>query len=177
MSRSWTIREVAASQVQFNRLECRMRAFVFAVLMTCAAPAGAEPLWQRYSSSHSNISVDFPTEIFSIDAGATANGYGRQYKTADGISDLSVYSMPNSNAQSPERYFRRNFQLSPSAAIYRRITDRFFAASGYRDNRIWYVRCNFGASAVHCVALNYPASEKRRWDRIVSRVSHSLSSP
>jgi hypothetical protein len=154
-----------------------MRAFVFAVLMTCAAPARSEPLWQRYSSLQSNLSVDFPPEIFSIDAGATANGYGRQYKTADGISDLSIYSMPNSNAQSPGQYFRRNFQLSLSAAIYRRITNRFFAASGYRDNHIWYARCNFGASVLHCVALNYPSREKRQWDGIVARVSQSLSSP
>ncbi|RYF50995.1 MAG: hypothetical protein EOO38_04300 [Cytophagaceae bacterium] len=154
-----------------------MRALLFAAIITIAHPAAAQSEWQRFGSPGSTIGVDFPAHIFTIDSGATANGYGRQFKTTDGASNLSVYSMPNLDSRSPAQYFRQHFQLSPSSAIYRRITNRFFAASGYRGNDIWYARCNFGRSTLHCVALNYPAQEKRQWDRIVARVSHSLSSP
>jgi len=49
------------------------------------------------------------------------------------------------------------------------------AVSGYRGDQIWYARCNFGRTRLHCVALNYPANEKRQWDAIVTRISHSLS--
>ena len=49
------------------------------------------------------------------------------------------------------------------------------AVSGYRGDQIWYARCNFGRTRLNCVALNYPASEKRDWDAIVTRISNSLS--
>lgn len=154
-----------------------MRKTVLMAILVFASPAASDPAWQRYSNVRSNLGVDFPGSIFTIDAGTTANGYGRLFKTENGESDFSVYSMPNEKAVSPARYFRENFQLAPSAAIYRRISDRFFVASGYRGKKIWYARCNFGGRAMHCVALNYPVHEKRQWDRIVTRVSHSLSSP
>ena len=48
--------------------------------------------------------------------------------------------------------------------------------SGYRDDQIWYARCNFAARNLICLGLNYPARDKRWWDPVVSRMSYSLSS-
>ena len=47
--------------------------------------------------------------------------------------------------------------------------------SSVRGGRIWYNRCNRGDAVMHCVLINYPAAEKRRWDPIVTRISRSLS--
>ena len=33
----------------------------------------------------------------------------------------------------------------------------------------------FGRRYVDCVLINYPAAEKRQWDAVVTRVSHTLS--
>jgi hypothetical protein len=36
-------------------------------------------------------------------------------------------------------------------------------------------RCNFAASSINCVLINYPAAEKRDWDGIVTRISNTLA--
>jgi hypothetical protein len=60
---------------------------------------------------------------------------------------------------------------------YHRVTSTFFAISGVNQGMIYYSRCNFSANAggtAHCFDLKYPASEKRAWDEIVTRISRSL---
>jgi hypothetical protein len=47
--------------------------------------------------------------------------------------------------------------------------------SSFRNDRIWYDRCNFSGRYINCVLINYPAVEKRQWDDVVTRISHSLS--
>jgi hypothetical protein len=54
------------------------------------------------------------------------------------------------------------------------VTPRFFAVSSYKGDKVWYDRCNFSERFVHCVLINYPASEEHRWDGVVTRISLSL---
>ena len=62
----------------------------------------------------------------------------------------------------------------PAGIIYKRITSDFFVVSSIRNDRIWYNRCNRGNGTMNCVLINYPAAEKRRWDGVVTRISHTL---
>jgi hypothetical protein len=58
-----------------------------------------------------------------------------------------------------------------------RTTPLFFVASAVRGGMILYRRCNFSARAdrrVGCLQLEYPRSEKRAWDNVVTRISRSL---
>ena len=48
----------------------------------------------------------------------------------------------------------------PKDIVYKKITSRFFVVSSFRNDKIWYDRCNFAASLVNCVLINYPAAEK-----------------
>ena len=56
-----------------------------------------------------------------------------------------------------------------------RVTERFFVVSSFRNGLIWYNRCNFARRTATCVLINYPASEKKQWDAVVTRISNSLS--
>ena len=62
----------------------------------------------------------------------------------------------------------------PAGIIYKRITPNFFVVSSIRNDRIWYNRCNRAKDAMNCVLINYPAAEKRQWDAVVTRISHTL---
>jgi hypothetical protein len=55
------------------------------------------------------------------------------------------------------------------------VTPRFFAVSSVRNDKIWYGRCNFAGRFISCVLINYPAAQKREWDDVVTRISHTLS--
>lgn len=146
-----------------------------AIVLGCEAASAQTLDWSRYQVG--SATVDLPTSVFPTDAGPTRQGLGRVMKTGDGRADVSVYSIPNEPRRSPRRFLEETFQLPPSAAVYRRVTHNMLAVSGYRGDQIWYARCNFGAHRLNCIALNYPANEKRQWDAIVTRISHSLSRP
>ena len=54
------------------------------------------------------------------------------------------------------------------------MTPDFFVVSSIRNDRIWYNRCNRANGAMNCVLINYPAAEKRQWDGVVTKISHTL---
>jgi hypothetical protein len=128
--------------------------------------------WRRYVVPSTGTSVDLPVSIFSSDGGAPENGTGRKFFTEDRRADLTVQSIPNPANDSPATVLAR--MRPPSDIIYKRITADFFVVSSIRGERIWYNRCNRGRGAMNCVLINYPVAEKRQWDRIVTRISHTL---
>jgi len=116
-------------------------------------------------------SVNIPTSIFSKEA-AHPDGYGERLKTSDGRAELTVLSVRNSRNDTPATFLAK---LNPPTDIqYKRVTRRFVVVSGYKRDTVYYSRCNFSKGLVHCVMINYPASEERDWDQIVTRISLSL---
>jgi hypothetical protein len=145
-------------------------AFLLAVIPTLAFAGDTE--WRRYVIPSTGASVDMPVSIFTSDGGAPENGTGRRFFTEDRRADLTVQSIPNPANDSPATFLAR--MRPPSGLIYKRITSDFFVVSSIRGDRIWYNRCNRGRGAMNCVLINYPVAEKRQWDGIVTRISHTL---
>jgi hypothetical protein len=144
-----------------------------AILVTLSAlPVAADAeSWSSYRIPETGTSVDIPASTFTEEAGRP-DGYGVQYRTADGRADLTVQAIPN-DGSSPAAFLAR--KNPPAGIVYKRVTPRFFVVSSIRRGKIWYDRCNFASRYVHCVLINYPAAEKRQWDVIVTRISHTLS--
>jgi hypothetical protein len=134
-------------------------------------PAG----WKEYVVPETGASVQVPSQIFSDDAGNPDDGYGHRFRTKDRRANLMVQSRRNADADSPSEFLKKHFGLPQSAAVYSRVGSDFFVVSGFHRSNIWYDRCNFVGLYVHCVALNYPASEKRAWDDVVTRISNTLT--
>ncbi len=137
-------------------------------------PPPGQQDWQRYVIPETRAAVDVPTALFSDDGGAAKSGVGRRFLTADGRANLIVQSVPNEARDTPAAFLAK--MQPPAGIVYRRVTQNFFVVSSVRDDMIWYNRCNRGRAAMHCVLINYPAAEKRRWDGIVTRISRTLSS-
>jgi hypothetical protein len=144
-------------------------------LLAIPALAVAQSLgWQKYEVPETGANVDLPATIFSKDAGQPESGYGRRFLTADGRANLTVQSVPNDAGDSPGVFLAK--MNPPSNIVYQRVTPRFFVVSSFREDKIWYNRCNFGGRFMHCVLINYPAAEKHQWDSIVTRISDTLAS-
>jgi hypothetical protein len=129
--------------------------------------------WRRYVIPSTGTSVDMPVSIFTSDAGPPEGGTGRRFFTEDRRADLTVQSVPNPENDSPATFLAK--KRPPAGIIYKRITSDFFVVSSTRKDRIWYNRCNRGSGTVNCVMINYPAAEKRQWDSVVTRISHTLT--
>ena len=150
----------------------RMAGLLAVCFLLVPITARAELGWSRYHVDESGTSVDIPRAIFSEPAGKP-EGYGERFRSPDSRADITVQSAPRRPGDTPSSFLAK---LNPPSQItYRRITPRFFVVSSVRRDRIWYDRCNFTAAFVHCVLVNYPAEEKRRWDGIITRISYSLS--
>jgi hypothetical protein len=143
-------------------------------LATSPALAFRPSGWREYIVPETGASVEVPSQIFSDDAGNPDHSYGHRFRTKDRRANLSVQSLRNAEADSPSEFLKKHFELPQSAAVYSRVGSDFFVVSGFHRSNIWYDRCNFVGSYVHCAALNYPASEKRAWDDVVTRISTTL---
>ncbi len=152
-----------------------MRRLIIAAGLTLAATAvSAQPIdWVRYQVPESGASVDIPTSIFSEDAGKPETGYGARFLTADQRANLTVQSVNNASRYSPAAFLAR--KKPPSGIVYKRVTPHFFVVSSFRQDKIFYDRCNFAGRFINCVLINYPAAEKRRWDGVVTRISNTLA--
>jgi len=93
--------------------------------------------------------------------------------SADGRATLAVQSIENVGHDTPAAFLAKKHP--PSNIVYKRVTDNFFVVSSFRNNSIWYDRCNFASRFINCVLVNYPAAEKRQWDGVITRISHTLS--
>jgi hypothetical protein len=131
--------------------------------------------WKQFVVPQTGLAVDLPGDLFSVYAGKPDRGEGGRFRTKDGRATLIVQSFRNAERDSPRSFLNKHFSLPQSAAVYRRVTSDFFVVSGFHERNVWYDRCNFVGSNINCVALNYPASEKRNWDHIVARMSNSLT--
>jgi len=135
----------------------------------------AEPIsWSRYQVPESGAAVDLPTSIFSEQAGKPEAGYGDRFLTPDRRADLTVQSVPNDAGFLPAVFLAR--KNPPRDIVYKRVTPRFFVVSSFSKGKIWYNRCNFAGRFINCVLINYPATEKRQLDGVVTRISNTLAS-
>src|SRR5262249_33014331 len=156
----------------------RGAALLLAAIGTAAAQTDvplAAPRWEVLAEA--GTAVDYPANIFSVDAGAAPRGTGRRLQTADGRAEFMLYVSPNPDRDSPRRYVRKYLAVPQAKLDYKRITDRLFVVSGTDSGRVFYSRCNYprGSSGpMHCIYLLYPQTETRAWDSIVTRISRSL---
>jgi hypothetical protein len=151
-----------------------VRVFIVAWLWIVPTGAFAQPEgWRKFAIPETGANVDFPAAIFNKDVGRPDQGYGHRYMTADGRATFALQSIPNGEHDSPAAFLAK--KNPPTNIKYKRITNQFFVISSFRNNSIWYDRCNFNEQLINCVMVNYPTAEKRRWDSVITRISRSLS--
>jgi hypothetical protein len=132
------------------------------------------PRWGHYRDRDFGMAFDFPAHIFALKS-AEQGRDGVIFSTADGRARIRVFGVVNAANDTPARYLSRITKAGEGRFTYVRTTPRFFVASGTRDGMIFYRRCNFSADKrVRCFQLDYPQSEKRAWDGVVTRISLSL---
>lgn len=154
-----------------------MKMIIRAAVVTLAMStqlASAQPVrWEAYSIPETGTSVDFPSSIFTEQAGRPPEGYGRRFQSADGRADFTIEAASIGSDVSPAALLAK---MHPPARIqYKRVTSRFFVVSSYKGDKVWYDRCNFSKGFVQCALINCPAREQHAWDDIVTRISLSLS--
>jgi hypothetical protein len=163
------------------RFVLAMLAFILFAPAGAAAQGGAVERaggWGRLHDPELGATFQFPAHIFTQRSAGDA-ARGTVFATPDGRATLRVFGFVNTRDQSPQRYLESIPEYRAETFHYVRTAPRFFVASGVRDGMILYRRCNFSPRAdrrVACLQLEYPQTEKRAWDAVVTRMSRSLHS-
>lgn len=135
--------------------------------------APAQEGWRTYANPDFGTRVEFPADLFSVPGGRPPQGSGQRFRTADGRAELSIYSLRN-DGETPASYLRGKLQVPRDSLYYQRVAPNFFAISANHGSNIYYSRCNFVPSAIHCVYVVYPRGDKRAYDGVVTRISRTL---
>jgi hypothetical protein len=163
--------------IVFRTGDFQVRKFsLFTALVLSLVPASVlagSAGWQRFVIPGTGTNVEIPVTIFSRDAELPDGGTGRRFYTDDRHADLTVQSVANPENDSPATFLAK--KNPPSGILYKRVTPNFFVVSSIRGDRIWYNRCNRSNGYMNCVLINYPAAERRQWDHVVARISHTLA--
>jgi hypothetical protein len=63
--------------------------------------------WTTYTIPQSGTSVDFPSSIFTEQAGDAPAGYWERFRTADGRADITIQATANVAKESPAAFLAR----------------------------------------------------------------------
>src|SRR5215204_3849962 len=158
---------------ELNTGSCLLGLGLFITVALSATGAVAQPEVKWVTVSDAGLQVQYPSGVFSVPAGPTERYSGQRFTKPDGSAQFAYYSFENKRGEAPANFLRRTLVMKPEQLIYRRITPSFFVVSSIRNENIFYSRCNC-SRRVKCFYTEYPAEQKRRWDRTVTRMSYSL---
>jgi hypothetical protein len=148
--------------------------------VTLASPSPAEA-WTRYTNDRFGTSAEIPLDRFTPEP-APANNDGRTFISKSGSARILVYGShaPSVVVNSFEAY--KDWLTAEEDQGGLRVTHQvagkdWFAISGAKGPAIVYIKVLAGCpdrSVAHHVRIDYPITDKARYDPIVARVSRSL---
>lgn len=98
---------------------------------------------------------------------------GVRFVSPDGSARMAVWSVPDKGI-SLSAYMREIAEAGNVRVTYAPLRRNWLVLSGYRDDLIFYAKVVRACGRLHHAALEYPRAQKRAFDSLVRRVSHSL---
>jgi hypothetical protein len=98
----------------------------------------------------------------------------RRFISPDGTAFLSIYATPaRTDAQSDMDAYRRD---QGGRITYEREGQNWLVLSGFEGDRIFYRKAMLacGNRRWHHIDFSYPATEKKAFDKFVTRISYAL---
>jgi hypothetical protein len=99
---------------------------------------------------------------------------GKRFVSPDGDAWLVVYNAPAD--VSPGEHMKWVASAPGEKITYERRSRGWIVVSGYKGDRIFYRKAMLacGNKSWHHIAFEYPAQDKRAFDRLVTLTSHAL---
>jgi serine/threonine-protein kinase len=100
---------------------------------------------------------------------------GRRFLSPDRSAWLGVYASPP--ARSPQAFMDAMAYRPGEQITYQRRTRGWIAVSGYKGDRIFYRKSNLACHGTrwHTVELEYPRTDKRKMDALVTHIAHGMN--
>ena len=153
---------------------------VLAGLMTSSRPATAATAvtqgWSSYKNERFGFQLSYPGGLFQRTETPNSER-GALWTSTDGAARLIATASLNETSETIGAY--RAFVMRETYADakfdYTPAKNNWFVLSGRKDDRIFYERITFVCQGrfIYGWQLNYPASQKRKYDAIVEAIHRS----
>jgi hypothetical protein len=153
------------------------------IALVLAVPASADDTWtpvgdgwSRYTNERYGTVIEVPLHLFKVATPPPANGDGREFVSKDGAR-LWVYGSfaPYVVTKGFDEY--KSWLLDQQNDLhitYRADGKGWIVLSGLKGPDIAYSKVIEGCEAGHHLSIEYPASKKKLYDPIVTRMARSL---
>jgi hypothetical protein len=146
-----------------------------AVFAQAAAPA-PDLAWTKFIDDGSGCRLSYPRAIFS--ATRKVAGEPQRFSSEDDDIYFRLLITDNVSRWTPsdlkEKYLAAQM---PGLIVYDRTRSDFVVLSGYRGDNIFYTKVviskDLGKACI--LDITYPRAQKKRFDGIVTRMSHSFA--
>jgi hypothetical protein len=138
-------------------------------ILSMSVPASARDI--TYRNDRFGTTATFPSEAFAEALPEPTNGDGRAWRSSNG-AELFIYARANAGRETPASIIRD--RASDDTVTYRKAGNGWVVVSGYRDGKIFYERYIFRGGVIHSVAIRYPPSLRKTYDRLVGPITKTL---
>jgi hypothetical protein len=174
------VRAYTGSQRRGMRLTCGCLAlFLSGGLAMADSLTALGGGWSRYINERFGTVLDVPSQRFEMVEPPPENGDGREFRGEDGAR-LLVYGTyaPFAILSGFEEYKRDLLAQAERRGLnvtYQQSGKGWLVFSGLTGTNIVYTKVTEGCEAAHEFTIEYPAASKAAYDRVVTRLSRTLS--
>ncbi|MCW5955485.1 MAG: hypothetical protein KIT61_02800 [Pyrinomonadaceae bacterium] len=135
----------------------------------------------KYSTYHNSrffFSIDYPSSLV-IMQDPPANNDGRTFLSKDGRVEMRAWGQYNAQFLTVEEQFAEELNGHEFEAItYKTLSKNWFVITGVLGRRVFYQKTlyhRFKETGVfYTFTIEYPESEKRKYDPVVKRIEKSF---
>ena len=152
-------------------------AVLIATLLTGASQAQPAGDGAGYRNEKFGFSLRVPSEVFQPTPARDAEA-GALWTSADGQVRLVAGAQSNDSSESMAGYRKFLMEKTYDQATfdYTPSRDNWFVLSGIKDGQMFYERVTFACNGryIYGWQMTYPATERRRYDRIVEAIHRTF---
>lgn len=129
--------------------------------------------WQTYGNARFEYVIDFPTKLLIAQPEAD-NGDGRIFTSKDKATKMTVFAAYNAAEEKLEKRAKDAKTHCNNKQSYFTLKPDMFAISCKIAGKIFYQKTYFKNDTFYNFYIEYPTSQQKTWDKIVSNISASF---
>jgi hypothetical protein len=133
--------------------------------------------YDTYSNARFKYTIAYPAGIL-IPQGEADNGDGQKFQSRDGSAVMIVYGRYATEDETLEKAYRNALGGERGGSpriVYKLIKRDFYVVSGAAGGKIFYEKTFLKDGVFKTFRIEYPESEKSRYDSVVSQISRSFA--
>ncbi len=156
-----------------------MKKYFFTILAIILSPAIAisqsnpNSDWTTYGNGRFEYIIDFPTKLLIAQPEAD-NGDGRIFISKDKTTKMTVFASFNAIEEKLDKHANDAKKHCNNKQSYFTLKPDMFAISCKVNGKIFYQKTYFKNDTFYNFYIEYPISQQKTWDKIVSKISASF---